>query len=42
MSYRVLLHPKAAEFLKKCGAETNRRIKRSLGELGDKPEKKGE
>ncbi len=42
MSYRVLLHPKAAEFLKKCSAETSRRISRRLGELGDKPEKNGE
>lgn len=41
MSYRVLLHPKATEFLKKCGAEPSRRNKQRLGELGDKPEEKG-
>ena len=42
MSYRVLLHPKAAEFLRKTDAQLRERIKDRLRELADQPERKGQ
>ena len=40
MSYRVLLHPKAAEFLEKADVSLKGRIKARLKELEDSPEEK--
>jgi len=42
LSYRVLLHPKAAEFLKRADASLKERIKARLKELEDHPEEKGQ
>ena len=42
MSYRVLLHPKAAEFLKKANAQLRERIKKRLRELENSPKEKGQ
>ena len=42
MSYRIFLHPKAAEFLKKTDSKLRNRIKRRLKELEDKPVNKGQ
>ena len=42
MSYRVLLHPKAARSLEKLDAPVRDRMKQSLRELEDSPEGKGE
>ena len=42
MSFRVLLHPKAAEFLEKAEAHLRDWIKGRLRELRDEPEKKGQ
>ena len=41
MNYRVLLHPKAAEFLKKAEAQLRSRIKDRLRELRSNPEERG-
>ena len=42
MSFKILLHPKAAQFLKKAHPSTRERIKACLKELEEAPEKKGE
>lgn len=42
MSYRVLLHPKAADFLTRADASLKKRIKDRLSELENSPEKKGQ
>lgn len=42
MSYRVLLHPKAAGFLKKVDVFLKERIKDRLRELESSPEEKGQ
>ena len=42
MSYKVLLHPKAVQFLNKCDAHLRVRIKNRLKTLSSKPETKGE
>ena len=42
MSHRVLLHPRAAEFLKRSQGKTSKRIKERLKELEEEPEEKGE
>lgn len=42
MSYRVLLHPKAARFLEKANVSVRDRVKQSLLELENSPERKGE
>ena len=39
MSFKVLLHPKAARFLEKLDAFPKDRIRQSLRELEDSPEK---
>lgn len=41
MSYRVLLHPKAAEFLRKIEVNLRNRIKDSLRQLENSPKKRG-
>jgi len=41
VTFTVLLHPKAAEALKKVGEQTRLRIKEKLRELADHPEKAG-
>lgn len=41
MSFRVFLHPKAAEFLSRSSHELKERIKERLRELESEPEKKG-
>lgn len=41
MTFTVLLHPKAAEALKKVGEQTRLRITEKLRELADQPEKAG-
>ena len=41
MSYRVLLHPKAMEFLKRASSELRGRVKVRLGELENSPREKG-
>lgn len=41
MSYRVLLHPKAAEFLKKSDANLRERIRVRLRELENSPREEG-
>ena len=42
MSYKVLLHPKAARFLEKAEAPVRDRVKQSLQKLCYSPERKGE
>lgn len=42
MSYRVLLHPKAAEFLEKADASLKEKIKARLKELETSPCEKGQ
>lgn len=42
MSYRVLLHPRAAEFLRKADVRLRRRIKDRLRELDNSPVEKGQ
>jgi len=42
LSYRVLLHPKAADFLKKAKTGLRNRIRDALKELESSPETKGE
>jgi len=42
LSYRVLLHPKAAEFLKKADIKLRERIKAQLKELENSPREEGE
>ena len=42
MNYGILLHPKAVRFLEKSDRSTKDRLKRSLQELKDRPEEKGE
>ena len=42
MSYRVFLHPKAAEFLKKLSPSLRAKIKDRLRELEESPEEKGQ
>lgn len=42
MSYRVLLHPRAAEFLKRSEERTSKRIKEGLKELEEEPKEEGE
>ena len=42
MSYKVLLHPKAAEFLKKADEKLKKRITKALTELEDSPRAKGQ
>lgn len=42
MSYRVLLHPKAPEYLARIDASLKERIKAGLRELEDSPEEKGQ
>jgi len=42
LSYKVLLHPKAAKTLQKLDEETKTRIKRGLGELKSSPYEAGE
>ena len=41
MTFKVLLHPKAAKALEKLEKSTKRRIIEKLKELGDKPEEIG-
>ena len=41
MTFTVLLHPKAAEALKKVDEQTRSRITEKLGELGNHPRKAG-
>jgi len=42
LSYRVLLHPKAAEFLDRADTTLKGRIKARLEELENHPEEKGQ
>jgi len=42
LNYRVLLHPKAAEFLRKADPKLRGRIKRRLKELEEEPANKGQ
>jgi len=42
LSYRVLLHPKAAGFLKKAKVDLRNRIKDALKELENSPETRGQ
>ena len=42
MSYRVLLHPRAAHFLEKTDTYLKDRLKQALQELKNSPERKGE
>jgi len=42
LSYRVLLHPKAAEYLARIDASLKERIKAGLRELEGSPEEKGQ
>ena len=42
MSYKVLLHPKAANFLKKADTKLKNRIIASLRELENAPKEKGQ
>jgi len=42
LSYRVLLHPKAAEYLERADTSLKRRIRASLKELEGAPEEKGQ
>jgi mRNA interferase RelE/StbE len=42
VSFKVLLHPKAARFLEKLDTSLKERIRQTLRELEDSPETKGE
>jgi len=42
LSYKVFLHPKVADFLKRIAPQLKERIKKRLKELEDSPESKGE
>jgi len=42
VSYRVLLHPKAARFLEKADASVRDQVKQGLRDLEDFPERRGE
>jgi mRNA interferase RelE/StbE len=42
LTYRVLLHPKAAKFLSELREPLGTRIKDALRELRDSPERKGD
>ena len=42
MIYRVLLHPRAAEFLRKANTPLRTRIKDRLRELGNAPREQGQ
>jgi len=42
LSYKVFLHPKVADFLKRITPQLKERIKKRLKELEDSPESKGE
>jgi len=42
VSYRVLLHPRAARFLEKADASVRDQVKQSLRDLENSPERKGE
>ncbi len=42
MIYRVLLHPKAAEFLRKANPPLRTRIKDRLRDLGNAPREQGQ
>jgi len=42
VSYRVLLHPKAERFLGKADTSVRDRVKQSLQELENSPERKGQ
>jgi len=42
LSFRVFLHPKAADFLKKAEANLRSRIRDALKTLEDSPEEKGQ
>ena len=42
MSFKVLLHPKAARFMEKAHPSLKKRLKDSLKELEESPEDKGE
>ncbi len=42
MSYRIFLHPKAAEFLRKADASLRRRIRDRLRELVSSPKETGQ
>lgn len=42
MSYRILLHPKAARFLQKTDPSIRDQLKKRLRELEESPEMKGE
>ena len=42
MSYRVLLHPKAAHFLEKADASVRDQVKQRLRDLENSPERRGE
>jgi len=42
LTYRVFLHPEAAEFLKKLNSSLRERIKGRLRELVESPEEKGQ
>jgi mRNA interferase RelE/StbE len=42
LSYRVFLHPKAAEFLRKADETLRNRIRANLKELESHPEKNGQ
>lgn len=42
MRYQILLHPKAAEFIKKADPQLRTRNKSRLKELQDSPERRGE
>jgi len=42
VSYRVLLHPKAARFLEKADASVRDQVKQGLRDLENSPERRGE
>jgi len=42
VSYRVLLHPKAARFLEKANASVRDQVKQGLRDLENSPERRGE
>jgi len=42
VSYRVLLHPKAAHFLEKADASVRDQVKQRLRDLENSPERRGE
>lgn len=41
MTFNVLLHPKAAEFVRKLGCNDRERVKSELSGLKERPEEKG-